>query len=60
MSIGRNCALRNTRRRVSANHSCSIPFWARFEIARHDEFGILRMDIVSPDRQVNIGSFLNP
>ena len=36
------------------------PFWTRFEIARHNEFGILSMDIISPEKSISVGSFLNP
>jgi uncharacterized membrane protein len=36
------------------------PFWARFEIARHDEIGITRMAVVGEGRQVAVGAFLNP
>lgn len=36
------------------------PFWARFEVARHDEIGITRMAVTDKARQVPIGTFLNP
>jgi len=36
------------------------PFWARFEIARHDEIGITRMAVTGEGRSVPIGAFLNP
>ncbi len=36
------------------------PFWTKFEISRHEEFGIQSMDLISPEKRVTIGSFLNP
>lgn len=36
------------------------PFWARFNVARHDEIGITRMAIEGQGKAVAIGSFLNP
>ena len=36
------------------------PFWARFNIARHDEIGITGMQISGQGRQTDVGSFLNP
>ena len=36
------------------------PFWARFEVARHDEIGITGMHISGEGRSTDIGSFLNP
>ena len=36
------------------------PFWARFQVARHDEIGITGMQIVGEGRSTDIGSFLNP
>lgn len=36
------------------------PFWTRFEIERHDEIGITGMVLRSRDKQLTIGSFLNP
>lgn len=36
------------------------PFWARFDVARHDEIGITRMKISGEGRSTDIGSFLNP
>jgi uncharacterized membrane protein len=36
------------------------PFWARFEVARHEEIGITRMAVTDKARQVPIGAFLNP
>ncbi|MBX3597594.1 MAG: DUF2244 domain-containing protein [Rhizobiaceae bacterium] len=36
------------------------PFWARFNIARHDVIGITGMRVEGQGRSVSIGSFLNP
>ncbi len=36
------------------------PFWARFKVWRHDEFGILSMHVSGEGRVTDIGSFLNP
>lgn len=36
------------------------PFWTRFEIDRHHEFGITRMALAGQGRELAIGSFLNP
>ena len=36
------------------------PFWARFEVARHDEIGITRMAVSDKTRYVPVGAFLNP
>ncbi|WP_288425282.1 DUF2244 domain-containing protein [uncultured Agrobacterium sp.] len=36
------------------------PFWARFRVRRHDEFGILSMHVSGEGRITDIGSFLNP
>jgi len=36
------------------------PFGARFEVARHDEIGIVRMAVAGEGRSVAIGAFLNP
>lgn len=36
------------------------PFWARFNIDRHDEIGITRMQISGDGRRTDIGGFLNP
>ncbi|WP_322988873.1 DUF2244 domain-containing protein [Hoeflea sp.] len=36
------------------------PFWARFNIARHEEIGITEMQIVGEGQQTEIGGFLNP
>ncbi|MGB3502061.1 MAG: DUF2244 domain-containing protein [Mesorhizobium sp.] len=36
------------------------PFWARFNVSRHDEIGITSMVVEGQGRQVPVGSFLNP
>ncbi|MEZ5810661.1 MAG: DUF2244 domain-containing protein [Rhizobiaceae bacterium] len=36
------------------------PFWARFNVARHDEIGITAMAVSSRGETVGIGGFLNP
>jgi len=36
------------------------PFWARFNVARHDEIGITAMMVEAQGQQVSIGAFLNP
>lgn len=36
------------------------PFWARFEVARHDEIGITDMAVADKARRVPVGAFLNP
>lgn len=36
------------------------PFWARFNIARHEEIGITAMQISGQGRCTDIGGFLNP
>jgi uncharacterized membrane protein len=36
------------------------PYWARLEIDRHPEFGILRMTIAWQDHHLVIGHFLGP
>lgn len=36
------------------------PFWARFQVSRHDEIGITRMNISGDGRSTDIGGFLNP
>lgn len=35
------------------------PFWARFRVDRHEEFGILRMRVEERGRATEFGSFLN-
>ena len=36
------------------------PFWTRFEVFRHEEIGITRMQLTSRGTCLPIGSFLNP
>nr|WP_245571461.1 DUF2244 domain-containing protein [Neorhizobium alkalisoli] len=36
------------------------PFWARFRVSRHEEFGITGMFVAGEGRFTDIGSFLNP
>jgi uncharacterized membrane protein len=36
------------------------PFWARFDVRRHEEFGITSMSVSGEGRQTDVGSFLNP
>jgi uncharacterized membrane protein len=36
------------------------PFWARFRVSRHEEFGITSMYVSGEGRGTDVGSFLNP
>lgn len=36
------------------------PFWARFFVKRHDEIGIVSMQVTGQGKRTEIGSFLNP
>ncbi|MCB5204263.1 DUF2244 domain-containing protein [Neorhizobium sp. T786] len=36
------------------------PFWARFGVNRHEEFGITSMYVAGEGRTTDVGSFLNP
>ncbi|MGV2129389.1 DUF2244 domain-containing protein [Agrobacterium vitis] len=36
------------------------PFWARFFVRRHEEFGIISMSVQGQGRATDVGSFLNP
>lgn len=36
------------------------PFWARFQVDRHHEFGITSMAVTGEGRRTVFGSFLNP
>ena len=36
------------------------PIWTRFHIKRHDEIGIIRMEVLSRKMRLSIGDFLNP
>lgn len=43
----------------SRNHHFN-PFWARFNVSRHEEIGITSMVVEGQGQSVAIGSFLNP
>lgn len=36
------------------------PFWAKFQVDRHQEFGITAMAVTGEGRRTVLGSFLNP
>lgn len=36
------------------------PYWSRFVVDRHEEYGITKMEIASQGNSLMIGSFLNP
>jgi uncharacterized membrane protein len=36
------------------------PFWTRFRVRRHEEFGILSMHVAGQGQVTDVGSFLNP
>lgn len=36
------------------------PFWARFDVSRHHEFGITAMAVVGEGRRTALGGFLGP
>jgi len=36
------------------------PFWARFFVRRHEEIGIVSMQVAGEGRRTDIGAFLNP
>ncbi len=36
------------------------PFWVRFRVNRHEEFGITSMYVAGEGRLIDVGSFLNP
>jgi uncharacterized membrane protein len=36
------------------------PFFARFSVERHEEFGITRMELRGEGQNISIGAFLNP
>lgn len=36
------------------------PFWAKFHVRRHEEFGILSMAVAGQGRSTDVGGFLNP
>lgn len=43
----------------STNHAFN-PFWTRFVVARHDDFGVTAMKLVQRGDELTIGAFLNP
>lgn len=47
------------RGRMVAEHRFN-PFWARFLVKRHEEFGITGMYVTGQGRSAEVGSFLNP
>jgi uncharacterized membrane protein len=53
-----------TVRRIAANGKSEDfafnPYWARLEVERQGEWGIVRMALASHGRRLSIGSFLNP
>lgn len=53
-----------TVRRVAPNGHAEAfdfnPYWARLEVERQPEWGIVRMRLVSHGRRLAIGDFLNP
>lgn len=53
-----------TVRRIAANGRSEDfdfnPYWAKLEVDRHEEWGIVRMALASHGRRLSIGSFLNP
>jgi len=36
------------------------PFWTKFMVDRHEEFGVLAMKLREAGRELEVGSFLNP
>lgn len=51
-------------RKVAPSGRASIsrynPFWAKFQVDRHHEFGITGMAVTGEGRRTALGSFLNP
>jgi uncharacterized membrane protein len=43
-----------------ARTSCYNPFWAKFQVDRHHEFGITGMAVTGEGRRTPVGNFLNP
>ena len=43
-----------------ARESRYNPFWTRFDVARHPEFGITDMAVIGEGRRTVLGSFLGP
>ena len=55
-----DCAIRKTSPKGIVREAHHNPFFARFSVARHEEIGITRMSVDSPNVSTEIGSFLNP
>ncbi|TFF19919.1 DUF2244 domain-containing protein [Jiella endophytica] len=55
-----DCAIRKTSPKGDVREAHHNPFFARFQVNRHDEIGITRMSVDSRDVSTEIGSFLNP
>jgi uncharacterized membrane protein len=53
-----------TVRRIAPNGRAEAfevnPYWARFEIERHPEWGVTRMALTSHGKRLALGSFLGP
>jgi len=61
VSVSRTDLLvRKTSPRGRVQESHYNPFWARFQVARHEEIGITRMAVTGQGRSTEIGGFLNP
>jgi uncharacterized membrane protein len=60
----RLCRSALTVRRVRADGTATVnglnPYWARLEVERHPEFGILRMAVAWQGKRLAIGRFLPP
>lgn len=52
--------IRKTSPRGEVREENYNPFWARFDVQRHHEFGVTRMAVSGRGRATEIGSFLNP
>jgi len=35
------------------------PFWTRFKVERHEEYGVMKLALTTRDSELEIGSFLN-
>ncbi|KQT83107.1 DUF2244 domain-containing protein [Aurantimonas sp. Leaf443] len=53
-------SIRKTSPRGRVREAHYNPFWARFAVRRHAEFGILSMAISGEGRATELGAFLNP
>ena len=51
-------------RKISPSGSARLsrynPFWAKFQVDRHHEFGITAMAVTGEGRKTPVGNFLNP